>query len=302
MTKGDRISLLVPCRNAETFLPRLFEGVTRQTRPFSEIICYDDNSTDRTAAVARQLGAQVICATGVSRGPAVARNRLAEAAAGDWIHFHDADDLISEQFAEQLWTEAANADGVFCDADWVIDDTRELIIAWRYSDHDLQKDPLDYLIRHPVGINNGIFRRSMFLKVGGFNESLRMWEDADLYVRFAAVGARLKHLRGVWTWSLRHADSFSHNYTENWNWRVTALEGYAQNYPAARVAIGWEAERAADELLALGDSKGARRALAICRRVGHRAPAGGGPFVAIARALFPATMLLKLRRRRRTPR
>ena len=85
------ISLLIPCKNAAGYLPRLFEGVRAQSRPFAEIICYDDNSTDATCEVAEGLGARVIKAEGPSTGPAKARNRLAMAASAPWIHFHDAD-------------------------------------------------------------------------------------------------------------------------------------------------------------------------------------------------------------------
>lgn len=300
MKTRERISLLVPCHNARPYLSRLLECARRQTHPFDEIICYDDNSTDGTADLAREQGIPVVTATEPSTGPAAARNRLAAAATGDWLHFHDADDLMAEPYAERLLAGAAAADVAYCDADWLEEESRRLLIAWRYDDAAMNSDPLSYLIRHPVGINNGIFRRTVFNRIGGFDETLRMWEDADLYIRLAAAGARLRHVPGIWTQSLRHSDSLSHAYVENWNCRVTALARYADRYPAARAAVGSEAERAADELLALGDNLGARKALAICRQLRWPVPSGGGPLVAIARAVVPATILLRARHRRRT--
>lgn len=294
-----RVSLLVPCRNAERYLPRLFENVTKQTRPFAEVLCYDDNSTDRTAEVARSLGARVIPPAGPSTGPAAPRNRLAAAASCEWIHFHDADDLISERYVEAVVQQAGDADCVFCDADWITEEGRELIIPWRYNQAELQPDPLSYVIRHPIGINNGTFRAEAFRRAGGLDESLRMWEDADLYIRLAGNGARLRHVPGVHTWSLRHTDSFSHNYVENWNWRLKALERYAAAYLTARNAVAAEAERAAGELLVLGDASAARRALALCAALGHPVPSGNALPVRLARAIFPASFLLKIRMRRR---
>jgi glycosyltransferase involved in cell wall biosynthesis len=69
------ITLLVPCYNAAAFLPRLWETVRAQMRPFDELLCYDDASTDNTVAVARALGATVICGER-NAGPAFARNDL----------------------------------------------------------------------------------------------------------------------------------------------------------------------------------------------------------------------------------
>ena len=86
-------SLLVPCHNAAAHLPRLWETVRAQAKPFDELICYDDASTDRTADVARTLGATVIRGD-TNHGAAHARNRLWQAAHGEWVHFHDADDLL----------------------------------------------------------------------------------------------------------------------------------------------------------------------------------------------------------------
>jgi glycosyltransferase involved in cell wall biosynthesis len=299
---APRVSLLVPCRNAAGYLPRLFEGVQSQTRPFDEILCYDDRSTDDTVAVARSFGARVLPADGPSTGPAKARNRLAAAATGEWIHFHDADDLISPAYLSTLLPlGTADTDLVFCDADWIGEGRRELWVAWRYDAAPLAADPVSYLIRHPVGINNGLFRRAPFLAAGGFDESLLMWEDNDVYVRLAAAGGRVRHVPGVYTWSLRHTDSFSHDYRKNWRCRVQALEKYAATLPgSARAVIAEEAEKAAQNLVALADLEGARPALALCRRLGHPVPTTRHPALRLIRLFLPALWLLRFQHHRRT--
>jgi glycosyltransferase involved in cell wall biosynthesis len=296
-----RVSLLIPCRNAAGYLPRLFEGVRTQTRPFDEIICYDDRSTDDTASVAQSLGARVLPADGPSTGPARARNRLAAAATGDWIHFHDADDLIDPGYLSAMLTAATReADVVFCDADWIGEEKRELWMEWRYAAAPLGADPVSYLIRQPVGINNGLFRRDRFLSIGGFDETLLMWEDNDVYVRLAAAGAHCVHVPGVFTWSLRHTDSFSHNYRKNWRCRVQALEKYAATLPtSARAAIAEEAEKAAQNLVALADLEGTRPALGLCRRLGHPVPTTRHPALRFLRLVLPSLWLLRLQHHRR---
>lgn len=301
---SPRFSLLIPCRNAAHYLPRLFEGVRAQSRPFDEILCYDDHSTDDTAAVAQRLGASVIAADAPSTGPARARNRLAAAATGEWIHFHDADDLISPEFLKTLVTAADAADDVvFCDADWIGEEKRDLWIAWRYSAEQLARDPVSYLIRHPVGINNGLFRRETFRAIDGFDESLLMWEDNDVYVRLAAAGSRIRHVPGVLTWSLRHTDSFSHDYRKNWRCRVAALRKYAATLPArASAAIAEEAARAAEKLVDLGDDAGAREAVAVCRQLHFPVPSTRNPALRLLRGLLPPLVALRLQSRWRKSR
>ena len=49
----SRLALLVPARNAQELLPRLYASVDAQTVPFDEVLVYDDASTDRTGDVAR---------------------------------------------------------------------------------------------------------------------------------------------------------------------------------------------------------------------------------------------------------
>lgn len=97
----SRITLLIPCYNAARFLPRLRESVRALTQPFAAMLCYDDGSKDDTVTVARGLGLEII--TGQpNRGVAHARNQLAASASTEWIHFHDADDLIAPGFVAQM--------------------------------------------------------------------------------------------------------------------------------------------------------------------------------------------------------
>jgi glycosyltransferase involved in cell wall biosynthesis len=57
-------SIVIPAFNEEEFLPATLAAVraamAAQTGACGELIVVDNNSTDRTAAVARSLGAQVV--------------------------------------------------------------------------------------------------------------------------------------------------------------------------------------------------------------------------------------------------
>lgn len=296
-----RVTLLIPCRNAARFLPRLAVSLRAMTVPFDSVLAYDDGSTDDTVAVARSLGIDIITPN-PNRGVAFARNRLAEAASTEWIHFHDADDLIDASFLEKLSPLASDeVDVVSCDADWITEEDRTLLIAWRYDANALLADPALHLLVHPLGLNNSIIRRSAWRNVGGCDESLRMWEDADVHLRLAVNGARWRHLPEVLTWSLRDESSFSHDYRANWNWRLSALENYATTLPSRLTpALASQAEIAARNLLRYADAPAASRALALNHRLGGDAPRSAHPVFLIAKRIFPPLLMLRIQEKLRS--
>jgi glycosyltransferase involved in cell wall biosynthesis len=297
------ITLLIPCYNAARFLPRLLESVRAQTVPFADILCYDDGSRDETVAVARELGLNII--TGQpNRGVAHARNALAAAAPTEWFHFHDADDMLAPRFVERLgpWCDNLH-DVVSCDADWIDDQTRALVVPWRYDAAALARAPLAHLLQRAMGTNSTVIRASRWRAIGGCDESLAIWEDADVHIRLARAGARFHHVPEVLTYSLRRGESFSHDYRRNWLCRLQALEGYAANPDASAVreVLSAETERAAGELALLGERPSAERALTLCRRLGGNPPSSGHPIVRILKPFVPAYTLVRWQALRRNP-
>lgn len=301
-TRRPDVTLLIPCYNAARFLPRLMDRVRAMTIPFAATLAYDDGSTDDTVAVARSLGLDIITPN-ANRGVAFARNRLAATATTEWIHFHDADDLIDASFLEKLSPLASDeSDAVSCDADWIGEKDGALHVSWRYAPAALAADPAAHLLARPLGLNNSLIRRSAWNNIGGCDESLKMWEDADVHLRLALAGARWRHLPEVLTWSLRHESSFSHDYRANWNWRLSALQNYADTFPARlHPLVAAEAEITARNLLKHGDGSGADQALALNRRLGGDAPGSTNPLFIFAKRFLPPRILLRLQERLRGP-
>ena len=297
------ITLLVPCYNAARFLPRLHAAVAALTVPFTRVLCYDDGSTDDTVAVARALGLEILTGN-PNRGVAHARNRLVAAARTEWIHFHDADDLIAPAYLARLapWCDDRH-DVVSCDADWIGETHRELVIAWRYDPSALAAAPFPHLLAHAMGLNSSIIRRTAWDRIGGCDETLTMWEDADVHIRLARDGARFHHEPAILTWSLRRSESFSHDYLKSWRCRLAALERYAAlpaDAPATAI-LAAEAEKAATELFGLGDEPASRRALALCVRLGGHPPTTPHPVLRVLKFFLPTYPLFRwqcLRRQR----
>ncbi len=86
------ISLCMIVKDEEEFLPQCLKSVEKLV---DEIIVVDTGSTDRTMEIARKFDANVIETDWIDDFSAV-RNISFEAAAGDWILWLDADEVLEE--------------------------------------------------------------------------------------------------------------------------------------------------------------------------------------------------------------
>jgi 4,4'-diaponeurosporenoate glycosyltransferase len=99
------LSVIIPARNEEHNLPTLLRSLTSQSARPREIIVVDDGSSDRTAELARQLGAAVIASQPLPegwRGKTWACHQGAQAATGDWLLFVDADTWFEPEGLAQI--------------------------------------------------------------------------------------------------------------------------------------------------------------------------------------------------------
>lgn len=101
-----RISVIVPAFNEERLIGVTLNCLQKNLGVFTgegweaELIICDNNSTDRTADLARAAGAVVVFEPVNQIGRA--RNRGAEAASGDWLIFVDADSHPSPELFREV--------------------------------------------------------------------------------------------------------------------------------------------------------------------------------------------------------
>ncbi len=97
------ISILVPAYNEEALIGALLHSVTTSFRELGrddyEMVVCDNNSTDATAARARERGARVVFEP--HNQIARARNAAAAAARGEWLIFIDADSRLTAPVLRQ---------------------------------------------------------------------------------------------------------------------------------------------------------------------------------------------------------
>jgi glycosyltransferase involved in cell wall biosynthesis len=89
------ISIVICTYNRANYLPLTIESVFAQSYPAVEIIIVDDGSTDKTPGLLKQYGGRVRYFRQNNQGIAVARNTGLRLAKGEFIAFHDDDDLMA---------------------------------------------------------------------------------------------------------------------------------------------------------------------------------------------------------------
>ncbi len=202
------VSVVIPTKNEEHYLPRLLSSLREQTLTDFEIIVADAWSTDRTRDIATSVGARV-----VDGGlPGVGRNRGADVARGTYVFFFDADVALPHPFfLEDCLREIQerNLDVATCRVRALDGHTIDHMMHGAYNAYTLVTERL---LPHAPGFCL-LVRREAHEKNHGFDEEVVFAEDHD-YVRRAkhagfAFGILRKHKIDV---SLRrlHKDGRMH--------------------------------------------------------------------------------------------
>ncbi len=109
LSRGCRLSVLIPARNEETTLPHLLTALSQQRLRPDEVIVVDDHSTDATAAIAHQAGdglpIQVMQPPPLAEGwcgKTWALHHGVQASTGELLVFLDADTEPGPEFLQRL--------------------------------------------------------------------------------------------------------------------------------------------------------------------------------------------------------
>ena len=106
---APKISVIIPVYNGEKYLAASIKSVQNQTLSANtEIIVIDNGSTDRSVNIATKLGCRVFSIS--DRGAVIARNFGLKKAHGDYLVFHDADDLLNKNALSLMYGELCKYD------------------------------------------------------------------------------------------------------------------------------------------------------------------------------------------------
>lgn len=183
-----KISVIIPAFNEEKLIAGTLrsilaasEAFTRLNWEFEMVVC-DNNSTDRTAELARSAGANVVFEpiNQISR----ARNAGAAAATGDWLIFVDADSHPGHGLFANV-AEMIQGGRVLAGGSTIAIKERYAVVMFAVTGWNL----LSRLRRWAAG--SFIFcEASAFREIGGFSTDLFVSEEIDLSKRLQKLARR----------------------------------------------------------------------------------------------------------------
>lgn len=192
-----KISVVIPAYNEEKYIgPSLESLIEKAGKDIYEIIVVDNASTDHTAAVAKRFpGVKVVREE--RKGLTRARQAGLLAAKGDLIAYIDADTQIKEGWFHRVKREFERNPRLVClSAPYSLYDASKWkrMLTWGYWNL-LAYPTYMLLMKYMVLGANFVARRSVLLKIGGFDQSIEFYgEDTDIARRLNRVG-KVKFLR-----------------------------------------------------------------------------------------------------------
>jgi glycosyltransferase involved in cell wall biosynthesis len=195
MDQNPLVSVVIPARDAERFLPAALDSVVSQDYAPLEVVVVDDGSQDGTAAIVERYGASHpvrLVRLPASGGAAHARNVGIEAARGEIIAFQDADDeWLPGKLRKQVAMLTADERLVFVACGCRLISPAGDDIGPCYEGQIPQAGGRAWpalLARNTMGTPCIVAWRRILLAEGGFDTSLRVAEDQDLWIRLAMRG------------------------------------------------------------------------------------------------------------------
>lgn len=185
----NKISVVIPMFNSEESIERALDSVVNQSFRAYEIIIINDGSTDGSLAIVENYRKKSpdtvlkIVSQGNS-GVSKARNAGMRAASGDYIALLDADDeWLPNKLEMQMnvLEQHGDIDFLGCARNGEV-----LKIFWKEINSLHKATVRELLIKMYPQTSTAIFKRSLFVQLGGYNEDMTHAEDGHLWITYCA--------------------------------------------------------------------------------------------------------------------
>jgi glycosyltransferase involved in cell wall biosynthesis len=183
------VSIVLPTFNRLRYIPDTIASIFAQTFVDWELLITDDGSDAATRAYLETLGevprVRFIPLSHTGR-PAVVRNKAIREASGEYIAFMDSDDIwVPSKLDTQIKAMQAQPSNRWCHTQFVLVDERGETRQMAAADGWILNPLLE--AKTVIALPSVLVSRQLLASVGGFDESLTMCEDYDLWLRLAAV-------------------------------------------------------------------------------------------------------------------
>lgn len=184
--KKSFVSVIIPTYNRGWIIKEAIDSVLAQDYTEFELIVVDDGSTDHTSDVLDSYRNVIKVFSQKNKGVSAARNRGIAEASGQFIAFLDSDDLwLSQKLSVQIEFFNQTPDVLICQTEevWIRNGLR-VNPKKRHKKPSgmIFKPSLELCLVSPSAV---MIQRSLFDRVGEFDETLPACEDYDLWLRIS---------------------------------------------------------------------------------------------------------------------
>lgn len=180
------LTLIIPVYNREKLLPRTLHSVAAQTCRRFRLILVDNGSTDRSLRLCEAFRDEQTTAGGLDvtvlceerPGATAARNRGLSLCTTPYVYFFDSDDELSPDFIGCLLPQLAER------PDLVVLRTRMNIGKRMHVRSCVHRpSPSVHLLNSMLSTQSMVLRTDYVRACGGWDETLRIWNDWELGIR-----------------------------------------------------------------------------------------------------------------------
>jgi len=196
MSTTPFFSVIIPAHNEEKNIERLLNSLVEQSYQDFEIIVSNSDSIDNTSEVVEKFKTSfptLRLLEEKTQNVSAARNGGAKHAVGQWLVFFDADVYVEKHFLKAMFKHI-QVDRPSMATAW----NRPSPASWRGRIIFGMMNRIVQLIQYSQPAANGpciLMRKSLFEKLGGFDQTIFFGEDYDIVKRAFKIGGIMRVYR-----------------------------------------------------------------------------------------------------------
>lgn len=190
---AEKISIITVCYNAEKTIERTIRSIINQNYPDIEYVVVDGKSTDKTIEILEKYKNDIgIIVSEKDKGIYDAMNKGIALSSGSYVLFLNADDyLFSSDTIKNLMSVVSTEHDtdIFYGNVLMYEDNNGYAKIWK-------PEPVSskLLYRSTLPHPSTIFKRSLFEKIGMYDDSYKIAADFEFYVRAFRNGAKFRYV------------------------------------------------------------------------------------------------------------
>lgn len=236
--KKPEVTIVIPVYNRAHLIERTLESIYDQSYRPIRLIVVDNNSSDSTSDVVTNWASlhetsdfSVSLLHEYRQGAAIARNTGLKACETEWIFFFDSDDRMLPGLVSSVMDESRkdpSLDIVFWNTAFVLPDGK--VRPRRFSTRKVMHR---HLYNCLLSTQSFAVRTEFIRRCGGWNESLKVWDDWELGFRLLTNSPHIKEIDRILVHIYPQAESITgldyHSKCGKWEEAIEEMERQARS-------------------------------------------------------------------------